>query len=64
VRAETDLDDDPPTADDRGAGEGQDSDDEEDDLPRPERDTAVRLRAILSGDSSDDEAVPDDALAV
>lgn len=63
VRAETDLDDEAYELLDRGPDEGQDSDDEED-LPWPERDTAVRLRAILSEDSSDDEAVPDDALAV
>jgi hypothetical protein len=63
VRPESVLDDDAYEPLDRAPAEGQDGDDEED-LPRPERDNAGRLRAILSGDSSDDGEVSDDALAV
>ncbi len=63
VRAETGLDDEEYEFLDRSPDEGQDNDDEEG-VPRPERDSAVRLRAILGDDSSGDGADLGDALAV
>lgn len=63
VRAAADLDDDDSSLDD-DSGAAVDMDIDEEDIPQPGEASTERLKAFLSGDSSDDSSISDDALAV
>jgi hypothetical protein len=64
VRVEADFDDDADALPDGGPGVRLGEALEEEDIPRPEDDASLRLRAILDSDTQDDSLVSDDALTV